>query len=305
VIRILRFRAGGDQQQRRLILDGGLTPQGSWDGVSPVKLSALVCAQNDEARLADCLRGLTFCDEIVVVADRCVDRTAEIARQFGARVIDGIFPLESQRKAVGVASCLGEWVLEVEPDEQVDAKLAYEIRAAIHGRPGGDWFDVPLANFVGETLVRRGWGAGLGDVMAPRLFRRSVKRWKAGRVAAPVILDGRYAGEIETPISRWADPDVGHMLGRLNRQTALKALDLADAGQGGRLIGDMGRGLRQVWTCYVLRQGMREGELGLLISLMAGLDAVLSGIRAREILKARAIAEGAEAALPARIGQTA
>ncbi|MGZ3402265.1 MAG: glycosyltransferase family 2 protein [Phenylobacterium sp.] len=268
-----------------------------------MKLSALVCAQNDEARLADCLRRLDFCDEIVVVADRCIDRSAEIARQYGARVIEGIFPLESQRKTAGVSACLGEWVLEVEPDEHVDAKLAYEIRAAIHGRPGGDWFDVPLANYVGDTLVRRGWGAGLGDVMAPRLFRRSAKRWKAGRVAPDVILEGRYAGAIETPMTRWADVDMGHLVGRLNRQTALRALDLADAQAGGKLLSDVGRGLRQFWTCYVWRQGLREGELGLVISLMAGLDAVLSGVRAREILRARAIAEAVEAMAPARIGR--
>ena len=271
--------------------------------MSPVKLSALVCAQNDEARLADCLRRLVFCDEIVVIADRCVDRSADIARQFGARVIEGIFPLESQRKTAGVSACLGEWILEVEPDEYVDAKLAYEIRAAIHGRPGGDWFHVPLDNHVGETLVRRGWGAGLGEALAPRLFRRSMKRWKAGRVAPDVVLEGRYAGEIETPIGRWADADVGHLVGRVNRLTALKALDLADAEAGGKLISDVARGLRQFWTCYVWRQGVREGELGLLISLMAGLDAVLSGVRAREILRARALAEAAEAAQPARIGR--
>jgi glycosyltransferase involved in cell wall biosynthesis len=271
--------------------------------VSPVKLSALVCAHNDEARLADCLRRLDFCDEIVVVADRCVDRSAEIARQFGARVIDGIFPLESQRKAAGVSACLGEWILEIEADEHVDAKLAYEIRAAIHGRPGGDWFDVPVANFVGETLVRRGWGAGLGDVMAPRLYRHAVKSWKARRVSPDVMLEGRYAGAIETPISRWADADVGQMMGRLDRQTALRALDLADAGDAGRLLGDVGRGLGQFWTCYVWRQGLREGELGLMISLMAGLDAILSGIRARAILRTRAVAEAAEAALPARLGR--
>ncbi len=60
------------------------------------------------------------------------DRTQEIARQFGARVIDGIFPLESQCKAAGVSACLGEWVLEVEADETVEAALAYEVRAAIH-----------------------------------------------------------------------------------------------------------------------------------------------------------------------------
>jgi glycosyltransferase involved in cell wall biosynthesis len=274
------------------------------DGVSPVKLSALVCAHNDEARLADCLRRLDFCDEIVVVADRCTDRSQEIARQFGARVIDGIFPLESQRKAAGLAACLGEWILEIEADEHVEAALAYEVRAAIHGRPGGDWFDVPVDNFVGKTLVRRGWGAGLGDVRAPRLFRRRVKRWKACRVDPAPILDGRFAGELETSIVRHADPDVAHMIARLDRQTSLRAQDQADVNDGGDLITDLMAGVGRFWSCYIWRQGIREGEIGFLLAMMAGLDAVLSGVRARELIKARAIAAAAQPAQPARIGRT-
>lgn len=267
-----------------------------------MKLSALVCAHNDEARLADCLRRLEFCDEIVVVADRCTDRSQEIARQFGARVIDGIFPLESQRKAAGVAACLGEWVLEVEPCEWVDATLAYEVRAAVHGRPDGDWFEVPLHNYVGQTLVRRGWGAGLAEVMAPRLYRRRVKRWKDGRIAPAVILDGRYSGEIETPLTRHADRDLGQMLARLDRQTSLRAQDLADAGETGGLAGDVIRALGRFWTSYVWRRGLREGELGFLIALMTGLDAVLCGVRAREFVRLRAAAAAEPAAQLTQIG---
>lgn len=254
--------------------------------------------------MADCLRRLTFCDEIVVVADRCTDRSADIARQFGARVVDGIFPMESQRKAAGLSACLSEWVLEVEPDEHVEPTLAYEIRAAIHGRPGGDWFHMPIHNFLGQTLVRRGWGAGLGDVLAPRLYRRRVKRWKAGRVDPPVVLDGRYAGELETPLKRHADADLGQLMGRLARQTALRAQDLADAGEPGALLGDVARGIGRFWSCYVWRQGLREGELGFLIALMAGLEAVLSGLRARELVRSRALVTAAAAAQPARFGRT-
>lgn len=272
------------------------------DGVSPVKLSALVCAHDDEARLADCLRRLSFCDEIVVVADRCTDRSQEIARQHGARVIDGIFPMESQRKAAGLAACLGEWVLEVEPDEHVEATLAYEVRAAIHGRPTGDWFDVPVDNFVGGTLVRGGWGAGLGEVMAPRLYRQRVKRWKARRVDPTVVLEGRFAGQLETPLRRHADADVGQMIARLNRLSALRAHDLADANEAGGLFGDIGRGLGRFWTSYVWRRGLSEGETGFLIALMAGLDVVLSGVRARGLLKARATVAAEPAPQPTRIG---
>src|SRR5258708_36214399 len=109
---------------------------------------------------------------MVVIAARCTARPAEIARQHGARVVEGIFPLESQRKAAAVAASLGEWVLEVEPCERVEPALAYEVRAAIHGRPAGDWFNVPVHNFVGERLVRHGWRAGLGTRAAPRLHPR-------------------------------------------------------------------------------------------------------------------------------------
>jgi glycosyltransferase involved in cell wall biosynthesis len=270
--------------------------------VSPVKLSALVCAHNEEARLADCLRRLDFCDEVVVVADRCTDRSQDIARQFGARVIDGIFPLESQRKTAGVNACLGEWVLEVEIDEHVEPALAYEIRAAIHGRPGGDWFDVPLNNFVGATLVRRGWGAGLGEVMAPRLYRRRVKRWKAGRIDPAVVLDGRFAGELETPILRHAARDVGQMMARLNHQTSLRAQDLADAHDAGDLATDVMGAIGRFWTSYVWRQGLREGELGFLIALMTGFDAVLAGVRARELVKLRATATTEPAAQLTQLG---
>ena len=53
------------------------------------------------------------------------------------------------------------------------------------------------------------------------------------------------------------------------------------------------RGFRRFWKCYVRRKGHREGGLGFLIALMAGLYPVLSHLRACEILEARS--EGAAA----------
>ena len=47
-----------------------------------------------------------------------------------------------------------------------------------------------------------------------------------------------------------------------------------------------------------------NGEIGILISMMAGLEAVLSGLRAREILKSRALAVHTAPAQPLRIGRT-
>ncbi|MEO8115903.1 MAG: glycosyltransferase family 2 protein [Phenylobacterium sp.] len=256
-----------------------------------VKLSALVCAHNEEARLAECLRRLSFCDELVVVADRCTDRTQEIARQFGALVIAGIFPLESQRKTVGVEACSGDWIIEVDADEHVSPALAEEIRAAVEGAPDGDYFQVPVDNYVGATLVRHGWGGSFGTSSVARLYRRGVKRWKPQRVHPGVVFDGRRAGALQGVLSHQVDEDIGDMIDRLNRYTSLRAQDLADAGAPGKLWDNVFRGFRRFYKCYVGRKGSREGGLGFLIALMAGLYPVLSHLRAVEVIAARRTAE--------------
>ena len=266
-----------------------------------MQLSALVCAHNEERRLADCLRRLGFCDEIVVVADRCTDRTQEIARRFGARVVDGIFPLEVHRKAAGLDACRGEWVLEIDADELVDVGLAEEIRYLVTHRVPGDWFQTPLDNYIGDRLVRHGWGEAFGAATVPRLYRRGVKHWQAQRVEPTVTFDGAFGGVLKTPIRHMVCHDIGDMLARLDRYTHLRSQDLADAGQPGEVWDNLFRGVRRFWKSYISRKGRLEGQLGFLIALMAGLYPPLSCLRAHEILRARA-AHPAKLDSPAQIG---
>jgi len=60
------------------------------------KLSAVIVTQNEERNIERCLRSVRFADEIVVVDAFSEDRTAEIARRLGARVVtrtwDGFAP---------------------------------------------------------------------------------------------------------------------------------------------------------------------------------------------------------------------
>ena len=66
-------------------------------------LSALVVAHDEEAQLPDCLSCLGFADEIVVVLDRCTDRSREIALQFTDRIVEGAWEREGPRRHAGIA----------------------------------------------------------------------------------------------------------------------------------------------------------------------------------------------------------
>ena len=245
-------------------------------------LSGLVCVHNEEARLAECLERLAFCDEIVVVADRCTDRSEAIARKMGARVVSGIFPVEGLRKEAGVAACRGDWILELDADEAVTPALAHEIRETV-ARSTADWHQVPVDNFVGAQLVRHGWGGSFGASSVARLFRKGVKRWKSERVHPGTTFTGVYGGRLNNAILHKVDDDIADMVQRLNRYTALRGQDLADSGKIKGLWDDLFRGVRRFYKCYVARKGYKEGDMGFLIAVMAGLYPLLSNLKAREI----------------------
>lgn len=250
-----------------------------------VGLSALVCVRDEEARLAACLDRLAFCDEIVVVADRCRDGSEALARAAGARVVSGDFPLEGERKAAGVAACAGDWILEIDADELVSAALAREVREVISAGPPptAAYFQIPVDNYIGDRLVRRGWGGSFGTSKVGRLYRRGLKSWAPQRVHPSVTFHGALGGELRTPLVHVVDEDVADVLARLNRYTDLRAQDLAESGRRLGVGDNLFRGLRRFWKCYWTRGGWREGELGLLIALMAGLYPVLSCLKAREL----------------------
>jgi len=54
-------------------------------------ISAVILTFNEEANLPGCLESIAWCDDIVIFDSYSTDRTVEIARAHGARVIQHPF----------------------------------------------------------------------------------------------------------------------------------------------------------------------------------------------------------------------
>jgi glycosyltransferase involved in cell wall biosynthesis len=252
-----------------------------------VTLSALVCVRDEERNLAACLRRLGFADEIVVVLDRCSERSAEIARRHADRVVIGTFPLEGSRQAAGAEACAGDWILEIDADERVGDALAEEIRQTVSSAVTASHFLVPVDNYVGARPVRHAWDGFFGASAATRLYRRGCKHWHSRHVHPRATLDGAAGGRLCHPLARHVDDDVSEMIRRLDRYSEARALDLIDANRVGSLGSAALLGLRRFWNCYVRRRGYREGRWGLRIAVMAGSFAFLPVLRAHLLLARR------------------
>lgn len=254
-------------------------------------LSALVVARNEERQLAACLETLRFADEIVVALDRSTDRSAEIARSFGARVVEGEWPLEGERRSAGVQACRGDWVIEVDADERVTPGLAEEARRVIAATPGDAYFLIPIANHVGGKLVRFGWGAYNGAAMRAALYRPGGKIWGKGRVHPPV----RYTGErrrLEHPIDHFVDRDLSDMFRRLNSYSDAAAADAIERGEIPRFRSAFRRLFSRGWKSYVARKGYREGAYGIALALFSALYPMLTYLKVVTRLEAEGRGRG-------------
>jgi glycosyltransferase involved in cell wall biosynthesis len=243
-------------------------------------ISAVVVVHNEEAQLADCLSLLTFCNELVVVLDRCADRSKEIAARFTSHLIEGAWEREGPRRHAGIDECEGAWVLEIDADERVTPALAEEIRRVAE-QSQASWHLIPVDNYIGKKLVRYGWGASFGKGAYAGLYRQGMKRWGNERVHPNVTLSGVQGPTLQSRLVHLVDRNISDMLRRLDRYSTARAQDLRDSGDIGSYRHNLRRIFSRFWKCYVARRGYREGPYGFLIALCAGLYPILSYLKAR------------------------
>lgn len=96
-----------------------------------MKLSAIIIAKNAEELISDCLKSLSFCDEIIVVDGGSTDKTNEIAKKFHAKIIQGDVNSFAEQRNIGLEHAKGEWLLYIDTDERVSPELAKNIKEVI------------------------------------------------------------------------------------------------------------------------------------------------------------------------------
>ena len=247
--------------------------------MSAANLSALVVAHDEEDNLEACLSRLGFAGQIVVVLDRCTDRSREIALAAGAKILEGAWELEGPRRNAGIAACDADWILEIDADERVPPALAEEVLEAIRMAAPG-YFLIKFDNYIGARLVRFGWGAYNGASAGPRLFSKGAKIWGDQLIHPKIELMGERR-RLNTPIEHYVDRNISDMIARFDRYTTARARDLVASGETGSLANNIRRLFSRFWKSYVTRRGYREGLYGLLLAMFSACYPLTAYIKAR------------------------
>jgi len=237
-------------------------------------LSVVIVTLNEEETLARTLASVAWAEEIVVVDSGSTDRTAEIARSYGARVIEREWPGFAAQKNYAIAQCSGTWVLSLDADEELTPELQQQIQTLLTSNPPVDAFYLKRRNYFLGRWIRHG---GFYPDAKLRLFRRNTTnsmltpRFTERAVHETIAFNGK-AGTMDFDLIHHAYPTLTHYIEHMNRYSSLGAEILAARG---RTSSSWIAFVLNVWVVpqymfqwnYFFRLGFLDGREGLLLHL--------------------------------------
>ena len=182
-----------------------------------MKISAIVIARNEEARIERCLSSLVWADEIIVVDNGSTDRTKELARKQGAMVIDASIRDFAKLRNRAKEKANGEWLLYIDADEVVTDKLAEEINRTISNKQ---------SSMSGYELRRENYYLGHawpGDEYILRLMRKDALTEWYGELHETARVKGEK-GRLNAPFLHDTHRTLEEMVDKTNEWSAAEAM---------------------------------------------------------------------------------
>jgi glycosyltransferase involved in cell wall biosynthesis len=221
-------------------------------------LTVVIPTLNEASQIGDCVRGLSWAAEVIVVDAGSRDGTAAQAAAAGARVINGVSGIAAQRNA-GIEAATHEWVFALDADERIGSELAAEL-ARVIAAPRHEAYRVKRRNrFHGHVLRRGHWGRD----WVVRLFRRG--RRFGGKSAHPGLeIAAREQGELASELDHTPYKDLGHHLEKIVAYSRMSAAELAAQGRRASFSDVLLRPAFRFARDYVLHGSFLDGRLGVI-----------------------------------------
>jgi glycosyltransferase involved in cell wall biosynthesis len=231
-------------------------------------LSVAIVAQDEEANIGRTLASVRWANEIVLVDSGSKDRTCEIARQHGARVIVEPWRGYVAQKQYAVELCTKDWVLLLDADEEVSPGLAEEIRAAISDPNAVSGYRLPRKNLFLGRWMRHG---GFYPDPKLRLFRRGqgfvIGHDPHDRCELKPDVPQRTR-QFRNALVHYTYPNLTLYLAHMNRYSSLGAqLAVSQGHTSFSFVNIVVRPLATFIYNYFFRLGFLDGREGLLLHL--------------------------------------
>ncbi len=242
------------------------------------KISAIIIAGNEEKNIVDCLKSVSWADEIIVVDSESTDKTVELAKTVTPKVYTKRWEGYAKQKAYALSLAQNEWVLSLDADERATPELKDEILSGELNNYDG--YKIPRINyFLGRRILYCGWGTD----KQLRLFRKSKSAVTNRLVHESFEVDG-IVGLLKNGIEHYSYRSIRDAMVKNNIYSSLEAQEKYKRKKVTPLSFIL-HPLAAFLQSYIVKQGFRDGPQGLIISILHAVTNVQTYMKMWELKK--------------------
>lgn len=228
-------------------------------------VSVVLSVRNEELKIERTLSSLGWADEIIVVDNGSTDKTADIARQYGAKVIRSRNNLMlNVNKNLGFGKAKGIWILSLDGDEVIPPELAKEIQNVTHHSDAvGYW--IPRKNILfGKWIAHGLWWPD----KQLRLFRRGIGEFPCKHVHEYLVVDGPTA-ELSVPMVHYNYETVSQFIRKMDEIYTENEVESHVSAGYALIWQDAVRfPMSDFVKTYLAQGGYKDGIHGLILSML-------------------------------------
>lgn len=247
------------------------------------KISVVINTLNDEKNIKRAIDSVSWTDEILICDMYSEDKTIEIAKKMGAKVIHHRKTdyVELARN-FAISKATSPWVLVLDPDEEIPETLKMRLIKIAGKMTQIDYVRIPRKNIIfGKWMRASGWWPDLNV----RFFKKGKVKWTDKIHRPPEVL-----GEsLDLPQDeKWAlihhnYQTIPQFIERMNRYTSVEAEELIKDGYKFDWKDLLTKPLDEFLSRFFANRGYEDGLHGLTLSLLQALSFLVIYLKVWEL----------------------
>lgn len=248
-------------------------------------LSVIVLTLNEQKHIRACLDSVrAFADELMVLDSASTDRTVEIAREVGARVVTRPFDNYAAQRNAALDAARGEWIFFIDADERatgaVGAEILLEISHIQETMADTALFWIPRKNYIfGKWIQHTGWSPDY----QPRVLRKGRALFDPARPVHELVIAQGSELYLKQPLIHYNYDTLAQFRAKQERYTRFEAGELVAQGVLPLRRSFVSVPAREFIRRFIRLEGYRDGAHGLALSALMSYYAFWRQVWAREM----------------------
>jgi len=232
-------------------------------------ISAVIISKNEETNIAECLKSISWVNEIILVDAESTDKTVALAKNFTSKIIINKWEGFVRQKNIALDQASNEWILNIDADERVSPLLKEEI-INLSDKDIDGYYLRRENYFLDKHIKSCGWD---NDYQL-RLVRKSKTHLTDRLVHEGFAVEGKTE-RLKNRLIHYTFISIEKTISKINYYSSLRATELYKKRKKVNGFAIISHGLAAFFRFFISLRGYKDGVHGLIISLFNSITTFL------------------------------